>query len=96
MVVPLTVLISVSLVDHTDVILCPGEAMSKQLLKLLNEARASILVLAETVMAARRWTASSCKRHRRFFQLHHSCYPSAHKHLNNGVQRQRNPFTQTY
>jgi hypothetical protein len=52
MEVPLIVLVAVSLVDHADVMASPGAAISTQLPKLLNEARASVMVLADTVMAA--------------------------------------------
>src|SRR5438132_1428002 len=49
--VPLIVLVAVSLVFQDDVMPCPGAKMSTQVPKLENEARASVLVVAPTVIA---------------------------------------------
>src|SRR4051812_25115754 len=50
--VPLIVFVAVSLVAHADVMLCPGAKMSTTLPKFENDARASLIVLAPTVMAS--------------------------------------------
>ena len=46
------VLVAVSLVFHADVIAWPGAKMSMQVPKLENEARASVFVVALTVIAS--------------------------------------------
>src|SRR4051812_19136367 len=50
--VPLMVLVAVSLVFHADVIWLPGAKRSVQVPKLEKEARASVLVVALTVIAS--------------------------------------------
>ena len=45
------VLVAVSLVFHDEVMLDPGAKMSTQVPKLENEERASVLVVAPTVLA---------------------------------------------
>lgn len=49
--VPLMVLVAVSLVFHAEVMLWPGTKISRQVPMLENDARASVLVVAPTVMA---------------------------------------------
>src|SRR5215208_6009350 len=49
--VPEIVLVAVSLVLHADVMLLPGAKMSRQVPKFENEARASEIVVAPTVIA---------------------------------------------
>ena len=49
--VPLIVLVAVSDVSHEDVMFWPGAKMSTQVPKFENEARASVLVVAPTVIA---------------------------------------------
>jgi hypothetical protein len=46
------VFVALSLVFHAEVMLEPGAKMSRQLPKLENEERASVLVVAPTVLAA--------------------------------------------
>ena len=50
--VPLIVLVAVSLVIQAEVMFWPGAKMSVQVPKLENEARASVLVVAPTVIAS--------------------------------------------
>src|SRR5919198_5699255 len=50
--VPLIVLVAVSLVSQDEVMLTPGAKMSVQVPKLENDARASVLSLALTVIAS--------------------------------------------
>ena len=50
--VPLIVFVAVSLVFHAEVMLLPGAKMSRHVPKFENEARASELVVAPTVLAA--------------------------------------------
>ena len=50
--VPLMVLVAVSLVFHAEVMFSPGAKMSVQVPKLEKEARASVLVVALTVIAS--------------------------------------------
>ena len=49
--VPEIVFVAVSLVFHDDVMLLPGAKMSRQGPKFENDARASVIVVAPTVMA---------------------------------------------
>ena len=49
--VPLIVFVAVSLVFQDEVMLEPGAKMSTQVPKLENEERASVLVVAPTVLA---------------------------------------------
>src|SRR5205085_431839 len=49
--VPEMVLVAVSLVFHDEVMLLPGAKMSRQVPKFENDARASVMVVAPTVMA---------------------------------------------
>ncbi len=49
--VPLIVLVAVSLVFQAEVMFEPGAKMSRQVPKLENDARASVLVVAPTVIA---------------------------------------------
>jgi hypothetical protein len=50
--VPLIVFVAVLLVFQADVMLEPGAKMSRHVPKLENEERASVLVVAPTVLAA--------------------------------------------
>ena len=50
--VPLMVFVAVSLEIHADVMFWPGAKTSVQVPKLENEARASVFVLALTVIAS--------------------------------------------
>lgn len=50
--VPLIVLVAVSPVAHADVMETPGAKRSRQVPKFENEARASLLSVAPTVMAS--------------------------------------------
>ena len=49
--VPLIVFVAVSLVFHADVMLEPGAKISRQVPKLENEERASVMVVEPTVIA---------------------------------------------
>ena len=50
--VPLIVLVAVSDVDHAEVMLEPGAKMSRHVPKFENDDRASLLVVAPTVIAS--------------------------------------------
>jgi hypothetical protein len=50
--VPLIVFVAVSLVFHDEVTSWPGAKMSTHVPQLENEARASVLVVAPTVIAS--------------------------------------------
>jgi hypothetical protein len=65
--VPLMVFVAVLLVFHAEVMLEPGAKMSRHVPKLENEERASVLVVAPTVLAAR--TRAGEELHASAFEL---------------------------